>query len=54
MLSTAEAIRKLTRLPATNLRIRDRGELQPGYFADIVVFDPLRIAEHATYKKPHQ
>ena len=54
VLSMAEAIRKLTRLPATNLRIRDRGELQPGYFADVVVFDPRRIAEHATYKNPHQ
>ena len=54
VLSMAEAIRKLTRLPATNLRIRERGELQPGYFADVVIFDPQSIAEHATYENPHQ
>jgi len=50
----AEAIRKLTRLPATNLKLRDRGRLEPGYYADVVVFDPLTIQDHATYQKPHQ
>jgi N-acyl-D-amino-acid deacylase len=49
-----EAVRKLTSLPATNLKIRERGLLKPGYFADVVVFDPARIADHATYDKPHQ
>jgi N-acyl-D-amino-acid deacylase len=49
-----EAIRRLTSLPAENLRIHKRGRLQPGYFADVVVFDPARIQDHATYEKPHQ
>jgi N-acyl-D-amino-acid deacylase len=49
-----EAIRKLTSLPAATLRIKDRGQLAPGYFADIVVFDPKTIADHATYEQPHQ
>ena len=49
-----EAVRKLTSLPATNLRIRDRGRLEPGYFADLVVFDPETIQDHATYEEPHQ
>ena len=50
----AEAIRKLTSLPATTLRIKERGKLEKGYFADIVVFDPKTIADHSTYEKPHQ
>jgi N-acyl-D-amino-acid deacylase len=50
----AEAIRKLTSLPAANLRIKERGQLAPGYFADIVVFDPKTIADHATYEQPHR
>jgi N-acyl-D-amino-acid deacylase len=49
-----EAIRRLTSFPAATLRIRDRGQLAPGYFADIVVFDPKTIADHATYERPHQ
>src|SRR4029079_12121414 len=46
-----EAIRKLTSLPATTLRIKERGRLEPGYFADVVVFDPKTIADHSTYEK---
>jgi N-acyl-D-amino-acid deacylase len=49
-----EAVRKLTSLPTTNLKIRDRGLLKAGYFADLVVFDPATIQDHATYEKPHQ
>jgi N-acyl-D-amino-acid deacylase len=49
-----EAIRKLTSLPAETLRIKERGRLQQGYFADVVVFDPKTIADRATYEKPHQ
>jgi len=53
-LPLAAAIRKLTSLPASNLSLADRGRLQPGYVADIVVFDPATIAGHATYERPHQ
>ncbi len=49
-----EGVRKLTALPAANLGIRDRGTLQPGFFADIVVFDPATIADHATFEDPHR
>ena len=44
----------MTTLPADNLRIKERGSLQPGYFADVVVFDPEEIQDHATYENPHQ
>ena len=49
-----EAIRRLTSLPAANLKIERRGLLKPGYLADVVVFDPGRIQDHATYQRPHQ
>jgi N-acyl-D-amino-acid deacylase len=49
-----EAIRRLTSLPAGNLGIKDRGRLADGYYADIVVFDPATIQDHATFEKPHQ
>ena len=54
IIAIEEAIRKLTSLPAGNLRIRDRGQLTTGYFADVVVFDPDKIQDHATYEDPHQ
>jgi N-acyl-D-amino-acid deacylase len=54
ILPLAEAIRKLTSQPAENLGLRRRGRLQPGYFADVVVFDPATIADRATYDQPHQ
>lgn len=49
-----EAIRKLTSLPTTNLGISDRGMLAEGYYADVVVFDPATIIDHATFEDPHQ
>ncbi len=49
-----EAIHKLTQLPATHLGIRDRGLLKAGYFADVVVFDPATIQDHATFAEPYQ
>ncbi len=49
-----EAIRKLSALPAENLKIQKRGMLKPGYYADIVIFDPATIQDHATFEKPHQ
>lgn len=54
LLPLEEAVRKLTGLPATNLGLDRRGLLRDGYFADVVVFDPQTIADHATYRKPHQ
>jgi N-acyl-D-amino-acid deacylase len=54
VLSMEEAVRRLTSLPAGNLGIRRRGKLEPGFFADVVVFDPEAIADHATYEQPHQ
>lgn len=53
-LSIEDAVRKLTSLPADNLSLPDRGRLKSGAFADIVVFDPATIQDHATYEKPHQ
>ncbi|HKS25206.1 MAG TPA: D-aminoacylase [Thermoanaerobaculia bacterium] len=50
----AEAVRRMTSLPAQNLGLADRGALRPGAFADVVVFDPNTIAAHATYEKPLQ
>jgi N-acyl-D-amino-acid deacylase len=50
----AEAIRRLTSLPAENLKLDRRGALRPGYFADLVVFDPATITDLATYAQPHQ
>jgi len=54
ILTLSEAIRKLTSLPAGNLKLEKRGKLSPGYFADVVVFDPDSIADVATYEDPHQ
>jgi len=48
-----EAIRRLTSLPAENMKLRKRGKLAAGYFADVVVFDPKTIADHATFAAPH-
>ncbi|MEO1243535.1 MAG: D-aminoacylase [Pseudomonadota bacterium] len=52
--SLEEAVRKLTALPASNLKISDRGKLESGYYADIVVFDPDTVSDHATFAEPHQ
>ncbi len=53
-LSLESAIHKLTALPAANLSLAYRGRLNAGDVADVVVFDPAAIADHATYDKPHQ
>ena len=49
-----EAIRKLAKLPADNLKLQKRGELKVGYYADIVIFDPSKVKDNATFEKPHQ
>ena len=54
VITLEEAIRKLAALPAHNLRIEKRGELKQGFFADVVVFDPDTIQDHATFVEPHQ
>ncbi|HEY9490334.1 MAG TPA: D-aminoacylase [Chryseosolibacter sp.] len=54
VLTLSQAIRKLTSLPAGNLKLEKRGKLSPGYFADVVLFDPDSIADVATYEDPHQ
>jgi N-acyl-D-amino-acid deacylase len=54
LLTLQEAVRKLAALPAENLRLDRRGRLLQNYFADVVVFDPAKIQDHATYAKAHQ
>ncbi len=49
-----DAIRRLTSLPATNLGLKDRGSLKRGYAADVVIFDPAAVRDHATFAKPQQ
>ncbi|MBI5856510.1 MAG: D-aminoacylase [Sphingobacteriales bacterium] len=54
IISLQEAVRKLAKLPATNLKIQKRGELKVGNYADIVIFDPAKVKDNATFDKPHQ
>ena len=54
LISVPEAVRKMTSLPAANLGIAKRGLLKEGYFADVAVFDPHTIQDHATFEKPRQ
>jgi len=54
VLTLPEAVRRLSALPATNLGLDHRGFIQEGMFADVVVFDPAKIADRATFDKPHQ
>jgi N-acyl-D-amino-acid deacylase len=54
LITLPEAVRRMTSLPAKNLKLRDRGLLKRGHYADIVVFDPRRIADKATFDRPHQ
>ncbi len=54
VISLEEAIRRLTALPAENLKLDGRGRLEKGYWADIVVFNPATVSDHATYEMPRQ
>ena len=54
LISLEEAIRKLSGFPATNLGLNKRGFLKKGHYADIVIFDPLKISDKATFNKPLQ
>jgi N-acyl-D-amino-acid deacylase len=49
-----EAVRKLTSLPASNLKIKKRGSITEGNFADLAIFNPETIQDHATFAEPHQ
>jgi N-acyl-D-amino-acid deacylase len=54
VITLPEAIRRLSAQPAQNLELDHRGMLKEGMFADVVVFDPKTITDHATFEKPHQ
>ena len=54
LITLQDAIRKLSNLPAKNLKIKKRGELKVGNYADIVIFDPARVTDNASFEKPHQ
>jgi len=54
VIALAEAVRKMTSLPAAHFGFGDRGVLAAGRAADVVIFDPARVADTATYEKPHQ
>ena len=54
VISLQDAVRKLTSLPASRLKIKKRGMIKVGYYADVAVFDPLSIKDNATFEKPHQ
>lgn len=54
LISLEDAVRKMTSLPADRLGLRERGQLRAGFYADVVVFDPQKIMDLATYDRPHQ
>jgi len=54
VITLEEAIHKLSGLPASHLKLKKRGLLKEGYAADIVIFDPANITDHATFENPHQ
>jgi len=54
LLTLEDAIRKMSGAVAARLNLQDRGLLRPGYYADIVLFDPATITDHATFHEPHQ
>jgi N-acyl-D-amino-acid deacylase len=53
LITLEEAIRRLTHLPASNLKLKKRGQVKQGYFGDLVVFDPSKVRDRATFERPH-
>ena len=53
VITLEEAVYRLTYLPASNLKLKGRGLLEKGYFADVVIFDPEKITDNATFEDPH-
>jgi N-acyl-D-amino-acid deacylase len=49
-----EAVRRMAALPADVLKLKERGRIQAGYFADLAIFDPATIQDNATFANPHQ
>lgn len=54
LLRLEDAIRRMTSLPATTFKLKDRGLVREGAWADLVVFDPAKVTDKATFKEPHQ
>ncbi len=54
LITLEEAIRKLSKLPAINLKLKKRGELKVGNYADILIFNPAKVNDFSTFEKPHQ
>ena len=54
LLPLEEAVRKMTSLPARKHHLRERGEVRPGFFADLCLFDPETVIDRATYEEPRQ
>lgn len=54
LLTLEDAVRRMTTLPAATFRLADRGQLRPGAWADVAVFDPAAVQDHATFSEPHQ
>jgi N-acyl-D-amino-acid deacylase len=54
LISLEEAVRRASAMPADHFGLQDRGRIQAGAFADLVIFDPDTIQDHATYADPHQ
>ena len=54
LVTLEQAVRKITSLPAQRVHLEDRGLLKPGFFADVTIFDPVKIIDRSTYEKPAQ